>query len=158
MRWVGVAGLATLMACSTPKAPDPSKPAESANLPSRPPRDLSRMLPPKGLAHSAVVPNHAADFAKLPAGTVGDYEEAGRKYQIFIVEADGNQGAAFLLLDMKGALKDPEYLASFGGYFASDTTGRPVFVFAKNQFLAGIVGLTKDGADPIARILAARLK
>lgn len=68
-----------------------------------------------------------------------------------------NQQAAFLLLDAKSVLKDPEYLSSFGGYFGNEGA-RPVFVFAKAQYLAGIVGLSKDQADPIARVLASRLK
>jgi hypothetical protein len=31
-------------------------------------------------------------------------------------------------------------------------------VFAKERYLAGIVGLSKDEADPIARLLASRLR
>lgn len=158
MRALAFLALAGLMGCGSPPPPaETAKAPEAAKAPARPPRDLSRMLPPKGLSHSAVVPDHAADIAKLPGGTVGDYLEAGKKYQIFIVDAGANQDAAFLLLDLKGILKDPEYLASFGGYFGSDGA-RPVFVFSKFQYVAGIVGLPKDAADPIARTLASRLR
>jgi len=43
-----------------------------------------------------------------------------------------------------------------GGYFGTDAGG-PVYVFAKAKYLAGVVGLAEDRADPIARQLAARL-
>ena len=68
-----------------------------------------------------------------------------------------NQASAFLLLDAKSALKDPEYISYMGGYFGSDGN-RPVYVFSRLHYLAGVAGLRKDEADPIARVLAARLQ
>jgi hypothetical protein len=62
-----------------------------------------------------------------------------------------------MLLDAKATLKDAEYLSSFGGYFGTNAE-RPVFVFARLRYLAGIVGLPKDEADPIARTLGNRLR
>jgi hypothetical protein len=120
-------------------------------------RDQSRLLPPKGLKHSGIVMDHVAGLPKLPGGTVGDYSVSGKTYQVFIIDAGTNQQAAFLLLDAKGVLKDPEYLSSYGGYFGLEAS-RPVFVFSKERYLAGIVGLPKDEADPVARTLASRLK
>ena len=78
------------------------------------------------------------------------------KYQIFIVETDSAQDAAILLLDLKVTLKDPAYIAWMGGYYGTDAA-RPVYGFAKGKYLAGVVGLAEDKADPIARQLAARL-
>src|SRR5579884_2630494 len=78
--------------------------------------DLSGMLPTKGRKHSGIVMDHVAGLQKLPGGTVAEYEEGKKKYQIFLIDADTNQQAAFMLLDAKANLKDPEYLASFGGY------------------------------------------
>ena len=43
-----------------------------------------------------------------------------------------------------------------GGYFGTDAS-RPVYVFAKTKYLAGVAGLAENKADPIARQLAARL-
>jgi hypothetical protein len=120
-------------------------------------RDQSRMLPPNGLKHSGIVMDHVAGIPKLPGGTVGDYAAGGKTYQIFIVDVETNQQAAFLLLDAKGVLQNPEYLSSFGGYFGQES-GRPVFVFAKERYLTGIVGLPQAEADPIARTLATRLR
>ena len=45
---------------------------------------------------------------------------------------------------------------SFGGYFGQDN-GRPVFVFTKNAWIAGVVGLPEKQADTEARTLAGRL-
>ena len=156
MRGLALLALAALAGCGSAPQPVTTAP-ETVKTAVRPPRDLSRMLPPKGLLHSTVEPDHAAGIAKLPGGTVGDYDDAGKKYRIFIVDAGDNQDAAFLLLDIKGVLKEPEYLASFGGYFGNDGS-RPLFVFSKFQYIAGIAGLPKDAADPIARVLASRLR
>jgi len=148
-----------LIACAAAQQPEFKKrPTEPAHeTPSAPIRDQSRTLPTRGLKHSGIVLDHVAGISKLPGGTVGDYENGGRNYQIFIIDARADQQAAFMLLDVKGVLKDPEYLASFGGYFGTESS-RPVFVFAKQRFLAGIVGLPKEQADPIARTLASRLQ
>jgi hypothetical protein len=157
---IGLAGaLAALTGCSAP-APQPEfKNRSDAPVRDRTVtvRDQSRMLPPKGLRHSGIVMDHVAGIPKLPGGTVGDYANGSRTYQIFIVDAETNQQAAFLLLDAKGVLQNSEYLSSFGGYFGQES-GRPVFVFAKERYLTGIVGLPQAEADPIARILASRLK
>jgi len=143
-----------LAACST--APPP--PAAKTEPPAPPPvKDLSSLLPATGRTAARVVPNHLLDQDKMPGGTLADYEAGKKKYQLFVVETANNEDAALLLIDMKHALKDPEYLPNFGGYFGSGGT-RPVFVFAKLQYLAGVTGLSKEDADPIARILAARLK
>ena len=159
--WLGVAVAAAFSAlngCSDAQQPEFKKrtPEPASDHPVTV-RDQSRMLPTKGLKHSGIVMDHTAGISQLPGGTVGDYESGGRKYQIFIVDAGNSQQAAFLLLDVKGVLKDPEYLSSFGGYFGSQGD-RPVFVFAKQQYLAGIAGLPHNEADPIARTLASRLK
>jgi hypothetical protein len=163
--FIAVAGaLAVLTGCSGPGQQTESQQPEFKKRPETPVhdrtvtvRDQSRMLPPKGLKHSGIVMDRVAGIPKLPGGTVGDYVSGGKTYQIFIVDAETNQQAAFLLLDAKGVLQNPEYLSSFGGYFGQES-GRPVFVFAKERYLTGIVGLPQAEADPIARTLASRLK
>ena len=93
----------------------------------------------------------------MPGGSLGDYSAKGKKYQIFIVDAATNQKAAFLLLDLKDTLQAPEYIAYMGGYAGSDGN-RNIYAFAKKQYLAGVVGLPKADADPIAIELASQLK
>jgi hypothetical protein len=142
----------TLVGCGGSSAPK-SEPA-----PAPPPvKDLTSTLPADGRVSTKVVPNYILDLPKLPGGTLGDYEVKGKKYQLFVIDTDTNQQSAFLLLDLKAALHDPEYISYMGGYFGSD--GRqPVFAFSKLHYLAGVVGLSKEEADPVARVLAARLR
>jgi hypothetical protein len=136
-----------------------SEPEKKAAVPVAPPpvKDNTSMLPAPNRMAARVVPDHLLGKAALPGGTIGDYEAGGKKYQLFVIETPSAQDAAILLLDLKTTLTDPAFVASFGGYFGSDGS-TPVFAFAKGMFLAGVVGLPKDAADPIARELAVRLK
>jgi hypothetical protein len=139
-----------LIGCSSP----PEKKAEAPPPP--PVKDDTALLLPLNRTGAKVVPNHLLGKDALPGGTVGDYDANGLKYQLFVIETDTAQDAAILLLDLKAALKDPAYIAYMGGYFGTDASG-PIYVFAKAKYLAGVVGLAEDQADPIARQLAVRL-
>jgi hypothetical protein len=152
MRGVLVIAALFLLGCS-------SAPEKKAEAPPPPPpavKDDRLKLLAEHQTSAKVVDDHLLDNKALPGGTLGEYEAGPLKYKLFIIEKDSAQDAAFLLTDMKPTLKDPEYIAYMGGYFGSDANG-PVYVFAKKQYLAGVVGLPKDKADPIARQLAARL-
>src|SRR4051794_29226088 len=59
-------------------------------------RDRTSMLPLTGRMATRTVPNHLLDLTTLPGGTLGDYESGGKKYQLFIIEAESNQKAAIL--------------------------------------------------------------
>jgi hypothetical protein len=152
MRWfVSIVAL-LLAACGS--APVPEK--KAAVPPPLQVKDHTALLPPDHRTGAQVVPDHVLGIAAMPGGTVGDYADGGTKYQMFIIDTQTAQDAAFLLLDMKGALTDPAYIAYMGGYFGTNA-GKPVYVFAKLDYLAGVVGLDREKADPIARGLAARL-
>ncbi|HEX4134183.1 MAG TPA: hypothetical protein VHY84_06135 [Bryobacteraceae bacterium] len=140
-----------LIGCGSP----PEKKAE-APPPPPPVKDDTALLLPLNRTSAKVVPNHLLGKDALPGGAIGDYDANGLKYQLFIIETDTAQDAAILLLDLKATLKDPAYIAYMGGYFGTDASGT-VYVFAKAKYLAGVVGLAEDQADPIARQLAARL-
>lgn len=145
-----------LAGCSS--APAPPKQAEAPPPPPAPPpvKDDTGLLLAQNRVSASVVKDHLFGKQVLPGGTLGEYEDKGKKYQIFIMETTSSQNAAILLLDFKGTLTEPAYIAYMGGYFGTDA-GTPVYVFAKLQYLAGVVGLPEDLADPIARQLAARL-
>jgi len=136
-----------------PSSPPPSSKKEEAPPPVK---DNISLLPTADRVNVQIVPNHLLGIEALPGGTLGDYQTRKKKYQLFIIEADSNQKAAFMDTDLRDALKNPEYIAYMGGYFG-DRNGTPIYGFAKLQYLAGVVGLPKDEADPIARQLAARL-
>lgn len=150
---LAIAGL-LLAGCSS--APPPVKKAEAPPAPP-PVKDDTGLLLAQNRVSAAVVKDHIFGKQTLPGGTVGEYEDHGKKYQLFIMETTSSQNAAILLLDFKSTLTDPAYIAYMGGYFGTDASG-PVYVFAKLQYLAGVVGLPEDLADPIARQLAARLQ
>jgi hypothetical protein len=150
-----IALVAVLAGCgSNPPAPKAEAP------PPAPVKDRSVMMPLDGRVSTKTVPNHILGIAALPGGTLGDYDVKGRKYQLFIIDTETNQQSAFSLLDAKAALQNPEYIAYMGGYFGTmnDAGKQPLYVFSKLHYLAGVVGLSKDDADPIARTLAARLR
>lgn len=131
--------------------PEPAPVAAAPQVP-----DHTAVLPKTGLQSSRVVPDHLLDVPKMPGGSLGEYAVKGKKYQLFIVDAGTNQKAAFLLLDLKATLHSPEYISYMGGYAGSDGN-RNIYVFAKKQYLAGVVGLSKSEADPIAIELASHL-
>jgi hypothetical protein len=138
----------SVIGCSSaPEARSPLPPAV---------KDNTALLLPANRTAARVVPDHLLGKAALPGGSIGEYAADGKKYQLFIIETASAQDAAILLLDFKLTLTDAAYIAYMGGYFGTDA-GTPVYVFAKAKYLAGVVGLPKDTADPIARELAARL-
>ncbi len=153
MRWVLFAAAVLLAGCSAPEkkaaAPPPPPPVKDDRL----------FLPAAHQTSAKVVPDHLLGKMALPGGTIGDYDDGGKKYQLFIIETETAQDAAFLLLDFKPLLTNPSYISYMGGYFGPDATnGTPIWVFAKSKYLAGVVGLARDPADAIARQLAARLR
>jgi hypothetical protein len=114
--------------------------------------DFSRYFPLRERTAIHDVAGHLLNNASLPAGVLAEYKTC----QLFLTRTASAEKAAFLLLDYKKTLKDPKYLAHMGGFFGMDA-GRPAYVFAKGPYLAGVVGLAQDKADPIAREFAARI-
>jgi len=145
-----------LAACSSTPEPTASTTPPAAPEPARVP-DHTSIFPDAGKVGTAVVPNHILDMKSMPGGSLADYDVKGKKYQMFIIDEDSTQKAAFTMLDMRAELqKNPEYISYMGGYFGM-YGDKPLYCFAKLHYLAGIVGLPKDKADPIARSLAAQL-
>jgi len=141
-----------VVSCGTPPPPPPAAPATPAHV-----QDHTSLFSDKGKVSTSVVPDHILDMKALPGGSLAEYDVKGQKYQEFIIDADSAQTAAFMMLDIKDQLKkDPEYIAYMGGYFGM-YGDKPLYCFAKTHYLAGIVGLPKDKADPLAIGLAAQL-
>ena len=148
--------LAGLAGCSS--APEPSAtpaPAKAAAAP-EPPKDHTSLFPDAGKVSTKLVPDHILDIKALPGGSWAEYDVKGTKYQEFIIDADSAQTAAFMLPDVKAQLANPQYIPWMGGYFGS-LGDKEVFCFAKQHYLAGVVGLPENKADPLARTLAAQL-
>jgi hypothetical protein len=92
----------------------------------------------------------------MPGGTLGHYKKGKLEYDVFIAKLPSALDAAILLPDWNKALAGSKLVPSFGGYFGLDA-GRPVFVFSKLTWIAGIAGLPEKDADALARTLATQL-
>ncbi len=132
------------MGCSS--APEPA--AAPAKAP-EPPKDHTSLFSDAGKVSTKLVPDHILDLKVLPGGSWAEYDVKGKKYQEFIIDTDSTQTAAFMLPDVKAQMVNPQYISWMGGYFGT-YQGKQVYCFAKLHYLAGIVGLPKDQADPLA--------
>jgi hypothetical protein len=147
--------LAGLVGCGS--APQPAaKPAPVKAAAPEPPKDHTGLFPDAGKVSTKLVPDHILDIKALPGGSWAEYDVKGKKYQEFIIDTDTTQTAAFMLLDVKAQLTNPKYIPWMGGYFGS-LGDKQVFCFSKLHYVAGVVGLAEDKADPLARTLAAQL-
>jgi hypothetical protein len=113
-------------------------------------------FPLAGQVKMQVVPDHLMGKEFMPGGNLADYKTRDGEYELFLVQAADAQSAAFLLLDWKSAIPGAKYLAHMGGYAGTDD-GKPIYVFAKGPYLAGVAGLAEEKADPVARTFAAKL-
>lgn len=120
------------------------------------PPDESRRFPKANLLETKVVDKELMGKPFMPGGTLARYKKGKTEYEMFIAMLSTPQDAAILLPDWRKTLADAKLIPSFGGYFGQDA-GRPVFVFAKGAWIAGIAGLAEKQADVQARLLAAEL-
>jgi hypothetical protein len=152
MRFLTISAIALCLAgCGQESGSAPK--ANASEKPARPmPADESRRFPRAGLVESSVTADPVWGKPFMPGGTIAKYKQ----HEAFIARLPSPAEAAFLLLDWKKTLTDAKLIPSFGGYFGHDQ-GKPVFVFAKGAWIAGIRGLNQREADLQARTLAAQL-
>jgi hypothetical protein len=143
---------ATLISCGADVPPAAPQKAEAPK-----PADESKHLPKAGLVESHVVDRQLLGKSFMPGGTVGHYKVGKLEFDMFVAKLPSAQDAAFLLPDWSKALANSTLVPSFGGYFGDDA-GKPVFVFPKGAWIAGVVGLSQKDADDQARGLAGMLQ
>jgi hypothetical protein len=129
----------------TPKAVEMPRPA-----------DESRRFPKPNLVGTIVIEKQLFGKPFMPGGTQAHYKKGRTEYDMFIAKTASASDAALLLPDWRSLLTDAKLVASFGGYFGTDA-GKPVFVFTKGAWIAGVAGLNQKEADQAARKLAAAL-
>jgi len=152
-----VAALAAVLTACGPDSTPPAAPQKAAApAPPPAPANESRHLPKAGLVESHVVDRELLGKSFMPGGTLGHYKIGGKEFDMFIARMPTAQDAAFLLPDWNKALANATLVPSFGGYFGDDG-GRPVFVFPKGVWIAGVAGLPQKDADLQARALAGML-
>ncbi len=157
MRFVAaVFGIILLASCGSAPAPAPAATAKKAEPPPKP-LDETQRFPKDNRTQTRVVDEKLMGKPFMPGGTLADYKKGATEYQMFIAKTPGPTDAAILLLDWKNALTGAKLVPSFGGYSGTDA-GKPVFVFSKGAWIAGIAGLPEKQADAQARLLAAQLE
>lgn len=142
-----------LVGCGSTPAPAPKQ--ESAAEPAKP-KDETRRFPVADQVSTEVVNNHIMSKAFMPGGTIAHYKKGNQEYEMFVAQFPSPTDAAIALANWDGALQGAKLIPTFGGYFGSDN-GRPAFVFPKDTWVAGVVGLPQAQADQAARVLASRL-
>lgn len=128
--------------------------AQKAEAPA--PKDETRRFPVADQVDTKLVVKELLGKRFMPGGTIAHYKKGETEYDMFVAQFPTATDAAIAIANWDGALKDPKLIPTFGGYFGTDE-GRPVFVFPKDKWVAGVVGLSQKDADPAARILAAHL-
>jgi hypothetical protein len=140
-----------LAGCSSqPPAPTPAKKAVR-------PKDDTRRFPAANQVEAKVVDDHLFGHAFLPGGNLAHYKNGKQEYDLILIRTASPSDAALLLLDYKQKLTNSKVVPGFGGFFGQDGA-RPAFLFAKSEFLCGVIGLPEPDADAVARTFAARIQ
>ena len=153
--------LATALFLSSCSTPTNSKSATTSDSPRQlehvKPRDETRRFPIANQTSTKVIDDHILDKAFMPGGTIAHYKKGKVEYDMFLAKMPSASDAAIVLPDWRKALTDSKLIPSFGGYYGTDN-GRPVFVFPKGAWIAGIAGLPEKDADLQARTLATKIE
>ncbi len=148
--------LLALIAIACGPVPKP----EAANPPALP--DLPRAIaedvrfPSPNRKSIAVVQAPLLGLPYLAAGNLAEYVAGPKQYKLLLIHCRTAQQAGSYIFDIKNQMKDPKFVASYGGYF-SETSAGPLFVFAKGNYIGGIAGLSEDEAIQTGKEFAARI-
>lgn len=153
---IAVVFAAIILMCSCGSQPKPAGPEPAKKAAAPKPSDESDRFSTANLVETKVVDKELMGKPFMPGGTLARYKKGKKEYAMFVAKLPTATDAAILLLDWRKALTDSKLVPSFGGYFGQDE-GRPVFVFSKGAWIAGIAGLPQKEADLEARTLAAHL-
>lgn len=154
MRYLLLAVAPALFVSCGPEPKPAAEPVKKAEAPR--PADETRHFPMTDFVDSKVIDKELMGKPFMPGGTVGHYKKGKKEWDLFLAKMPSAAVAATTLPDWRTALKDSKLVASYGGYFGDDN-GRPVFVFSKGAWIAGVAGLSEKDADAVARPFAAKL-
>jgi hypothetical protein len=149
-------GALLLVSCSSTPEQARKQPETARAVVTVKPTDESRRFPQQDLISSEVIDSHLLGKPFMPGGTIARYKKGKTEYAMFVARAANASAAAVTLGEWRSAISNPQFVASFGGYFGQDEQ-TPVFVFSKGEWLAGVIGLDREKADVAARQLAAGL-
>lgn len=151
--FVSILAFALCLACGGgEQAAAPPKAAPPKPMPA----DESHRFSKEGRISTDIVEDNLLGKDYLPGGNQAEYDRDGKKYKLYLIQAESSEDAAMLSFDIKAHLTDAKFVPHFGGYFGMDGD-EPTFIFPKDDYVAGIVGLPQDEADELARDFASRL-
>jgi hypothetical protein len=153
MRTLTVAVFAVLLSSCDSKPPEPPKTEAPKQADAPKPPDETRRFPKPNRIDTLVVEKQLLGKPFMPGGTLAQYKKGKAEYDMFVAKLGSPTEAALLLPDWKKLMSDSKFEASFGGYYGHDA-GRPIFVFTKGAWIAGIAGLGEKDADKEAWVLA----
>ncbi len=153
MRTLTVAVFAVLLSSCDSKPVEAPKTDAPKQAEAPKPADESRRFPKPNRIDTIVVDKHLLGKPFMPGGTLAQYKKGKAEYDMFVAKLGSPTEAAVLLPDWKKVLTDSKFESSFGGYYGHDA-GRPIFVFTKGSWIAGVAGLPEKAADAEARKLA----
>ncbi len=148
------AAIAVMVACGSDTRQPASETAQKAEAAR--PSDETRRFPVADRVDTKLVENQLLGKRFMPGGTIAHYKKGTADYDLFVAEFPSATDASIALANWEMSLQGAKLIPTFGGYFGTDA-GHPVFVFPKDKWLAGVVGLAQKEADLQARVLAARL-
>lgn len=143
-----------LIACGG--APEATPPQAEQRAAKPKPPDESRRFAKDGRVSMELVEDELMDKDYLPGGNLASYEKGGQEWRQFLIVTGSPDDAALLAFEIKGKLAAAKFVPHFGGHFGMDGE-TPWFIFPKDKYVAGIVGLPEEEADRIAREFAARI-
>jgi len=156
MRRMLLAALAAVMLASCGSQPQPAASTEAQPAEPAKPRDETRRFPLDGQVSTKLVTGHMLNKPFLPGGTMAHFKKGTKEFDMFVTQFPTATDASIALANFEGALEGAHLIPTFGGYFGTDG-GRPIFVFPKDTWIAGVIGLPEKEADSEARVLAAHL-
>jgi hypothetical protein len=118
--------------------------------------DASALLPKENVVSVQVVKKALLGKSFMPGGALAQYRRGKVAYEIFLSELPTPTDSNIALAHWEDALKNPKLVKSMAAYYGVDA-GRPIYVFARGQWVCGIAGLSEEDADRQARMLAGRL-
>jgi hypothetical protein len=118
--------------------------------------NASAILPKENMVAVKVVKKELLGKSFMPGGALAVYQTGKKAYEIFLSELPTPTDSAIVLAHWDEALKSPKVVRSLDAYYGVDA-GRPIYVFARGRWIAGITGLSEEDADRQARMLASHL-
>ena len=125
--------------------------------------DLPRVIAEEGKFPAAnrksvnAVEKELLGLKYLGAGNLAEYETGKAKYKLFLIHCRTASQAGSYIFGIKNQMQEPKFVASYGGYFAANTSAGPLLVFAKGSYVGGIVGLSEEDAIQAGKEFAARI-